>query len=201
MTPHIVDKIKNYLVEHGSGTADELSRDLGVTRADVHYHLKKLTQAHILVSFPSTLTSAPQRGRRPNRFSLSMNAYPNNTYPLLRGLLFVVYENHEMNEIWKEIAARMTGTVPKQKHPAAILNFAISWLNSCNYQAKWEARQSGPCVILHNCPYRSLLPEFLDICQLDHHIINIITGYSISTLTHKKLADGQIRSCVFELNT
>lgn len=198
MPAQMIDDIKAYLSKHGSGTADELSRALGVTRADIHHHLKKMSQDHLLVHTSSTDT--PRRGRRPYRFSLSPNAYPDNLLALSRVMLSLFTEVKDMDVIWKELATRMTGKGHKQKQPAAILGSAINWLNSHHYQAKWEARQSGPCIILQNCPYRSLLLDFPNICQLDHCIINKLTGYAISTFTQKKLADGHIRSCFFELN-
>ena len=39
------------------------------------------------------------------------------------------------------------------------LNACVHLLNEMNYQARWEARSSGPRLVFSHCPYATILPS------------------------------------------
>ncbi len=48
-----------------------------------------------------------------------------------------------------------------------------------NYQARWEARSSGPRIVFAHCPYAMILPEHPELCQMDASLLESVLEVSV----------------------
>lgn len=164
--------ILEYLSEHPGATVRQLSRALRLTPADIRYHLSKLIQQD-LVSIVQTKISG-ERGRPARIYTLNQQIKPNNILSLTQAALTILFGKSEAdkNSILENLADQM---MPYSTRISASLTqkiiHLIGRLNQSGYSARWEARSKGPCLIFSNCPYRPLLAQFPELCEMDRLIL------------------------------
>lgn len=164
--------ILDYLSEHPGATVRQLSRALRLTPADIRYHLSKLIQQD-LVSIVQTKISG-ERGRPARIYTLNQQIKPNNILSLTQAALTILFGKSaaDKNSILENLADQM---MPYNTRISASLTqkiiHLIGRLNQSGYSARWEARSKGPCLIFSNCPYRPLLAQFPELCEMDRLIL------------------------------
>lgn len=164
--------ILEYLSEHPGMTVRQLSRALRLTPADIRYHLSKLIQQD-LVSIVQTKISG-ERGRPARIYTLNQQIKPNNILSLTQAALTILFGKSEAdkNSILENLADQMMPY--STRIPASLTQkiiHLIGRLNQSGYSARWEARSKGPCLIFSNCPYRPLLAQFPELCEMDRLIL------------------------------
>lgn len=164
-------QIVDHLHARGKVSALELSHALRVTPANVRHHLSILLKEGA-IQVVGTLPSHG-RGRPAQLYALTRKVYEHNLDSLASALMSEVFGSLpelEHDRIIKNIAARLN-TAQSQKHPSANLtqrlNQAVQLLNEQHYAARWEAHAEAPRIILGNCPYRAILSDHPELCQLD----------------------------------
>jgi predicted ArsR family transcriptional regulator len=192
-----------YLTKTVYATSQQISQALGMTNANIHYHLKLLASQGIVESFKQK----EQRGRgRPSLIYHLSESYNRDNYTqLLSNLLslFVPPEGKASSEPvpWQIVALAEKMFPPPNwsgKSTIKILNETVKRLNEHAYKSRWEARKTGARVIFQHCPYRLVRDEHQEICQLDTVILQTLTQREISRDLTIDFSD-PTSACVFSL--
>jgi len=172
MEKNTSQKILDYLSENPNASVCQISRALQVTAADVRYHLSNLMQQNLVKI--SAIHKGSQRGRPARCFALTHQARPNNILSLARAALSLLLNGspNREKETLGQIANHLfpTQTEFPSSFTSKIMG-VINRLNSAGYAARWEARPQGPRIFFSNCPYRQLLNQFPQLCEMDRLIL------------------------------
>ena len=76
---------------------------------------------------------------------------------------------------------------------------AIQKLNRRNYQARWEAHTTAPRLILGNCPYKTIIDQHPELCQLDAVILESLLDKPAYQLTKLAPDARGVPFCVFQV--
>ncbi len=173
-------RIVEYLQKNQSATAAELAQALIVTKGDVQYHLKLLEQEGSIRRLQQTVQRHKGRGRPSILFQLLPQAQPDNLAGLASALLEVLLpdSDHEwdtaQSAALERLARVLFGSQEILPSLTQTLNQVVARLNRYPYQARWEARRVGPCILLKNCPYVQILPEHPELCKLDQYALQLL---------------------------
>lgn len=200
MDKNTSEKILDFLSENPDATVRQISRALQVTPTDVRYHLSNLLQQN-LVNL-STKYKSGQRGRPARSYSLSHHARPNNTLSLARAALLVLFNSSSSpgEETLQQIAEQIfpQQTTLSSSFTSRIIQL-INRLNSAGYAARWEARPQGPRIFFSNCPYRQLLNQFPQLCEMDRLILQNQLSAETTLDHHIHPQKSDIRNCQFSV--
>lgn len=185
MEKNTAQLILEFLSQNPNSTVRQLSRALRVTPADIRYHLSALLKQNLVRL--SSKTSNGRRGRPARSYSLSQESQPNNTLSLARAALSILLKDTADNKenTLRSLAALLFPpniTTGGPFTPKIIQ--LVSRLNHSGYAARWEARPNGPCIIFANCPYRQLLSQFPELCEMDRMILQNHIGAKITLDQH-----------------
>ncbi len=172
-------RILEYLHNHRTVTAEELSHALHMTSANIRYHLAKLLQRGSI----EIVGERPPigRGRPANVYSLPHQTIGENLDILASTLLIEALESKEGNPeeilaFLKRIARQLAG---KYKTPGSLsqrLFQTVRRLNHLNYRARWEARAQAPALILEHCPYLRIIEDHPELCIMDASMLEHLLG-------------------------
>ena len=198
------DRILGYLHKVNHATVAEISRALDITPADVRYHFRHLWAENKITSLPGgQRRKSPVRGRPARRFCLASSARQDNLQKLLEASLTMLIENGEDADILDKTFSRLAELLAPlpSNLPASgslRLNALVEWLNANQYQAHWEARTGGPCVIFANCPYLKILAQFPQLCQLDKTILSQHLNSEVHIIQTISPAGTEVAQCQFK---
>jgi predicted ArsR family transcriptional regulator len=172
MDQHTAQQILQYLSEKPDSTVRQISHALRVTPADIRYHLSSLLNQNLVTL--SSKTKKGQRGRPARTYVISPNIRPNNILSLAGAALSILLNDPlgSQESSLQRLASLLSPpqpTKPRLLTPKIIQ--LVSRLNLSGYSARWEARPNGPCIIFTNCPYRQLLSQFPQLCEMDRLIL------------------------------
>lgn len=192
--------ILTYLSTHPSATTSEMALDLGVGAADVRYHIACLIRENRVQTTEPPPGRLGRRGRPERYLRLTVEQQDNNYQALASALLALAQESDRQGDPPLELvlASRLTtGFQVSRNMPRRLAN-AIQFLQSRHYHAVWEARIQGPRILLHNCPYAAIWPEFPLLCAMDKHLLEILTGLEVDCLETILPETGNRQACVFQ---
>jgi predicted ArsR family transcriptional regulator len=183
-------KVLDFLQTHPGSSASEISRSLGMTPANIRYHLQALTASQLVVE--TGMRAPGGRGRPVVLFSLHQHAMAHNLDRLAGALLHCWLLNptsgsleSKVNLLAREIATSFT--LPSGSLTAN-LGSLIQQLNLFHYQARWEAHAKGPLLRLYNCPYAEILPQHPELCRVDLQLVQELLHHptkQISKITNE----------------
>jgi predicted ArsR family transcriptional regulator len=172
----ILDQIRS----KRSCSAGELSLALGTTPANIRHHLAILLNEGAIELVDQRRGAG--RGRPTRLYALARQAHAHNLDKLAGVLLQELLEGLQPEERMAAILriadrlgepAGATGSLTQR------LNACVQLLNDMNYQARWEARSSGPRVVFAHCPYAVILPEHPELCQMDASLLEGVLEASV----------------------
>ncbi|MCX6082770.1 MAG: helix-turn-helix domain-containing protein [Chloroflexi bacterium] len=175
-------RILGYLSQHKGVSAQEISRALRVTAANIRYHLA------ILVSDGrvQNIGFRPEQGRgRPVQvFGLGEAALGDNLTRLVDVLFGKVFENLPDAEIESVLESIAAGLLPMQAvetsgHITRRLVLVIARLNLAGYAARWEAHAAAPRIIFEHCPYAAVIRDHPELCSIDARILRQRLGLNV----------------------
>jgi predicted ArsR family transcriptional regulator len=70
-------------------------------------------------------------------------------------------------------------------------------LNELEYQARWEAHARSPRIILGNCPYKGIIEEHPELCQMDVYLLENLTGEKAAQLSKLEKTPQGLPVCAF----
>jgi len=202
MGPHTAQQILEYLSEKPDSTVRQISHALRVTPADIRYHLSSLLKQN-LVTLSST-TKKGQRGRPARTYVISPNIKPNNILLLAGAALSLLLNDSTVSQEYN--LQRLSNQLfpPKPTPPGSLtpkIIQLVSRLNLSGYAARWEARPNGPCIIFTNCPYRQLLSQFPQLCEMDRLILQNHLETKITLEQHIHPNHSSPFTCRFSVTT
>jgi predicted ArsR family transcriptional regulator len=209
-------RLVDYLQIHRLASAEELSRALQVTPAAIRHHLHALIDEgairRVESSPPDTIN---QRGRRAARFSLSTQAQAHNLDRLAAALLAELLVDNQPDQqqrllvriadrLWQKWIEKQPATTSREheRHKPGLterLITAIRFLNSLNYQARWEAHAAAPRIFFGSCPYATILPEYPELCQMDESLLEQSLGTAIKQTGRLEPTPSGTWQCVFQV--
>jgi predicted ArsR family transcriptional regulator len=177
-------EILKYLERVYTGTEKGISRALGMTKADIHYHLNLLLAEGIIVREKEI---NPNNGRgRPRYIYRQKQVKPNKMIDhLLRVLLKVHLHDQDLVQLDRNMdlfAEQLFPNADPGKNFSMSLKNLMSLLGEFNYRPGWEAHQEGPHIIFHQCPYPDLVNAFPELCSLDMAILKHLTNHPVKPI-------------------
>jgi predicted ArsR family transcriptional regulator len=76
---------------------------------------------------------------------------------------------------------------------------AIQSLNQRHYQARWEARASGPHLLLGHCPYTTILERHPELCQMDAVLLEDLVGEKVEHIARLARNSRGMTFCIFRV--
>jgi predicted ArsR family transcriptional regulator len=196
------EKILNYIIEQQSATVEELSKVFRVTPANIRHHLSILSTAGSVQIIGQKL--AEKRGRPTQIYAATIKSNQNNLDQLTEALfnvLFLDSTTEDRNALLQKIAAQMVEKYkPETFNPTRRVYASVRTLNRMNYQAHWEAHISNPRIMFSHCPYRDIVGNHPEICQLDTFVLQELLGTAITQTEKLSINSKGLAECVFWLN-
>ncbi len=198
-------KILDYLKRYGQATVTELAEYLDMAPVSVRHHLDLLIGDHLVEAVRVRRKSG---AGRPNRlYSLTEQAdalFPNNYMQLadeslniLKRLLTPEQFVGVMTELAEQTAARAPAGLERLSTEER-LHKAIEFLNDEGYMAFCDCKPGELLLHTCHCPYRELIRDHPEICQIDQALIRRLTGMTPVRVAH--MADGETR-CTYRLSS
>ena len=170
------ERIQEVLRKQQQATCMELASKLGMTKANIQYHLQKMAQQKSVES--RDLKLAEGKGRPVKIYRLQGQACENNYKSLCEIVLAELMHNRHLPEpeegVMTRIGERLAKKMMVSGQMIQRLNQLIHTLNRLGYQANWEARQRGPMITFRNCPYAAMLGAFPSLCLMDEQMIKSV---------------------------
>lgn len=192
-------QIREYLQDKQSASAEELARALQVTPANVRHHLAALISDGLV----RKVGERPQAGRgRPVQLYSLVEILSRHNLVLLVKALLTTFDEREFKEEHGNLQRRLAQQLAKggmitTKNPGQRYFQAIQFLNTMNYQARWEAHAEAPHVIFSHCPYAQIIQDHPQLCKMDAFLLEELLGEEASQAAKLELTAKGTRQCVF----
>ncbi|KAA3648345.1 MAG: ArsR family transcriptional regulator [Chloroflexi bacterium] len=190
-------KILTHLDSHHSASAVEISRALGMTRANVRHHLNVLQETG-LVELAGQL---PNEGRgRPTLLYMATHQAQTNNLGRLASVLikeFVVKQKRNVGKRLQRMAKILGDGIDKSGSITQRLYASTRHLNSMQYNSHWEAHADGPRVIFGQCPYAAIIEEHPELCSMDALFLKDMLGMEVEQLGKIEYKPDGMPHCIF----
>jgi predicted ArsR family transcriptional regulator len=197
-------RILEYIESQRAVTATDISQALRMTPANARHHLAILQEQGSV----KIIGQRPKEGKgRPAQvFSTSGQITGNNLDQLSSALLAEAEQRlspgaHQ--NYLKRIAQRLTPPPANNGRRGSNLSQrlydTIQHLNKRDYHARWEAHVFAPRLILGHCPYRAIIKEHPELCQIDTHILEDLLGEEVEQLAKLTPDNRGATSCIFQI--
>jgi predicted ArsR family transcriptional regulator len=194
---HILD----YIERKGAASAGEMAGAMHLTAANIRHHLEVLLSEGAIEVTGQRKDSV--RGRPGSLYALKSKTSQHNLDKLASALLTDLLAGtpqEEQEGKLRRIASRMHAS---EGTPGGVLSArllrAVDILNELKYAARWEARAEAPRVILGHCPYAAIIHEHPELCRMDAHLLEQLTGAKFEQKTKLELTPQGLRQCIFEM--
>ena len=190
-------QILTYLTTHSGATAEEISRYLDLTPANIRYHLG------LLVSSGWVQISGKRgpgwAGRPTKLYNLTSRSLGSNIESLLTVILETLNSAHFADETFESIAAVLAQKAAlNTRNRIQRYNQALEYLNQLNYHANWEAHPEGPQVVLRHCPYREMAKDQDQLCQIDRALVSILFDTTLELSQKRSFGTNPFSPCIFK---
>ena len=200
-------RIVQYLRTHPAATASAISQALGMTPANIRYHLAALEKAAWVEIEISPLPKS--RGHPAHLYHLSPAAQPHNLACLADSLLTELLhaaDPEAVRSLADTLANRLIQKGShlaelqlKQGHLTQSLTTLAQELDLFHYQARWEAHPAAPHFILGLCPYRVIVDRHPILCQMDALLLEKMLSRPVKQIARIGQGDPAATSCIFEI--
>jgi predicted ArsR family transcriptional regulator len=190
-------RVLDYLRKHQTASAMELSRSLGMTRANARHHLVVLEENDLVQVIGSRREG---RGRPVNLYALSRHVLGDGL-DQLSGLLLDEWIG-DLPKVQKEAALRILARrLTKQASGPLTVRLAemVKHLNQLHYKPRWEAGAAGARVILGHCPYSAIINDHPELCLMDVFLLEESLGLSVEQIAKLERPGQGMPQCVFLL--
>ena len=215
-------RLLEYIRAHRQVTVAELSRVLRMSRANARHHLTILEQQG-LVRVAGERPAETGRGRPARLYGLAESVQAHSLGELsgvLLELLAAEVTSERRPALYRQVACALItaglnpscegSQVPSQDSdrqlPRSVsltqrLSATVQNLNQLNFQARWEAHAQGPRLILGHCPYAAILKSHPEMCQIDRHLLEELSGAPVVQTERLVKDDRGAPFCRFVLQT
>jgi predicted ArsR family transcriptional regulator len=133
-------------------------------------------------------------------YGLSPKQKQDNLVLLIEALMQVLTSENSPRDRSKKIrriAEYIRGPAKSIGNLTQRLYQAINRLNELNYQARWEAHQQAPRIILGNCPYAAIVNNHPEICQIDKYLLESLLIMPVEQESKLIRDDREYTYCLF----
>ena len=183
-------------------SASQLSLALGTTAANIRHHLAILLEEGVVEIVERS--SDGGRGRPTQLYGLTQQTRSHNLHKLADALLQELLEGLQPEErlaALERVASRLGEQAAAHGSLTQRLNVCVQLLNTMNYQARWEARASGPRLVLSHCPYALILPQHPELCQMDLSLLDGMLDTSVAQVARLAPSQQGGKVCIFAVRT
>jgi len=180
-------------------TIKEICNILGLTPANVRHHLRSLSHENLVETIGSI---SNQRGRPAYVYGISQNKI-NNGLIFFLSILFKDYiktiDREKKNLLLLGLAKKMkealniTDKIPSHLY----LTNLIEKLSALDYQAHWEAGETGVRLIFEQCPYNAIQKNQPELCVLDAYFLEELLGNPVVIQERLETSRKNLPRCVF----
>ena len=168
-------RILEHIRRYQTTSVLELSRVLGVTGANIRYHLKIL-ESNELIEIVDHRKEG--RGRPLNVYGISRKMLGDGLDELSSGLLetwLIGVDDKTRQACLRSVAEKIAGKNNRFEERPVLrrITQTINRLNELHYQARWEASAAGPRVIMGHCPYSAIVINHPELCQMDAYLLEV----------------------------
>lgn len=192
-------QILEFIRKNQTASVRDLSLSLGVTRANITYHLRRLRLQNQIEKIPPHHSG--RRGRSEQRFQLATGTRANNYQSLAETLIGLIEQADGLGEgafatIGRSLAENISLApgLPTQR-----LNRLCGYLNRHGYQASWIAGRQGPQIIFKNCPYAELVIKKPGLCQMDCALLSNSLSFKFEQVERINFSAGLVGVCRFSV--
>ena len=189
-------RILQYLQQHHTSTAEQLSRTLDLTQADIRYHIGQLLKFNQIEKTGDRLIEG--RGRPATIYRL-VQATRHDNLAHLAGVLLNLVDVLDDGRQMEHVAAKISEDFTPSPQTGRRMFQAVQALNALKYNARWEARPSSPLIILQNCPYREIIQDHPELCRMDASLLQKLTGMQARQEAKLEVAASGAVFCAFHL--
>ena len=158
-------KIKSYLEAHASATVSQLSRDLNLTKADIHYHIRILLKNGEIAVLPDSYQAGA--GRPARQFVRLKSAPEALTCFLIEQLINLHLQSKDQQSSRETMAEYLSKCLLEQcqrfevQHasPAIRLAKMVKNLSTYGIHLRWLAGKDGPMVSLEKEELSTLIHD------------------------------------------
>jgi predicted ArsR family transcriptional regulator len=199
MKPTTRLRILEHLRKHQAASALELSRALGMTRANIRHHLIVL-ESNDLVEVVGQRREG--KGRPENIYGVSRRVLGDGLDELSSVLLdewLSGLPDQERDARLRSVVGRMGGgfeVVGVDPLPKRLTN-TVRFLNGQHYQARWEAGVTGARLILGHCPFMAIIEAHPELCRMDAFLLERSLGQEVEQTTKLEHSRQGLPQCVF----
>jgi predicted ArsR family transcriptional regulator len=152
------DRIKKFLDSNQAATVEQISQALGLTKADIHYHIRQLLIRDEISVSRELYQSGP--GRPARQYQL-VKSIPSSLTRIIIPLLVVdilgtkpgkSQINTISEKLAKGILEKCPSTFNEALSPTIKLNRIISELASHGFILRWQAAKTGPVILIDEEP-------------------------------------------------
>ncbi len=194
-------RILEFLLRNRTATASELGRALGLTGADIRHHLVKMQAGNQLVVVSQRLEG---RGRPTKVYGPSTQGLGNGLGTLSEAVLSAWLDHlraDDRDAALLSIAERLGdknsfGSLTSMPRKLALV---VDRLNALHYHARWEASPTGARLTLDNCPYSEIIEGHPELCRLDAHLLQTLSGMPARQLAKLERSQEGLPRCIFAL--
>ncbi len=199
MQQNTPEQILQFIKNHEPVTPSAIAQNLHLTKADIRYHLRQLSQLN-LVEVVSVEQNG-KRGRPARLYRLPISSQPMAIRRLVNALLAMIEQPDptDKSELILQAATAMF-QLDTNQNPSAAIRMAtlMSEMYKIGYQPRWEIHQGSSWVFLNICPFRDMVGDHPVLCEIDRQAILSTSRGGLNT--EGLIADGIHRQCVFRVN-
>lgn len=198
MPPNTRQQIIETISYQGSANAAQIGQALNLTQSAVRYHLDALLKSHEIEVLEDGQSSG-RPGHPARVFRLTPSRHPDNLAQLADALLGLFEDKPTPYAIYEAIAQWLVREKAPSSMPARRIHETMRYLQTRQYQPSWEARLHGPRIRFDNCPYAAIIRSHPGLCQVDTHLLAILTGGECHQLSRIDIDSPQRTSCLFDI--
>jgi len=184
------------LKEWGKGTANQLSKALGISRVAAHQHLDWLKE----VGLVEARVERKGRGRPTEVFTLTESAQER-FFPRRYDLLAITVLDEVASEFGDEVLVRLFRRYRERMIKQADLKGSLrervkalaNFLAEEGYLAQWEETEDGFILSLPNCPIVQVAKRFQHACTSEVEMLREVLEAPVTRECHQIAGDNYCR--------
>jgi predicted ArsR family transcriptional regulator len=199
MKPTTRFRILEYIRKHQTASVRELSALMGMSGANVRYHLSLLVSNDLIESVGIRKEG---RGRPRQVFGLSRKVLGDGLDSLSGNLLSLWMGSipEGMKEAGlRSLAERLAGVAESSGSILKQVAGTIARLNELHYQSRWEAAAAGARIILGHCPYAAIITQHPELCRMDALLMEKKLGAPVEQTAKLQISDRGLPFCAFQM--
>lgn len=188
-------RILDYLEQRGATSARQIAQAFGMTAANLRRHIAILQERGLLEVIGRT--PAEGRGRPELLYAPVATSTLEPLTKALLGELEATAPRARLAALRRMASSLLGNPTPSSGQQSKRLLAAVQKLTPLGYKPSWEARPTGPQVVLARCPYAPIVANHPVLCQLDAHMLESMLGAEVEHTAKLQPGPHGLPQCAF----